>query len=65
MEILLVWFLVALFILWLAGGLLRRSRRGGSRWRRGPRAILILVVLFGAYLLVMLAVFLIQPVFNS
>lgn len=64
MEILLVWFLAGLFIIWAAGGLLRRSRRSASPWPRAPRVMLILLVVIGFYMLVLLAVFLLQPLFN-
>jgi hypothetical protein len=64
MEILLVWFLAGLFMIWAAVGLLRRSPRS-ARWPRAPRVVLILLALTGAYMLLLLAVFFLQPLFNG
>jgi threonine/homoserine/homoserine lactone efflux protein len=62
---LVAFFLVGFFAFSGAITLYRRSREIDSRWPRARRVITILLGLIGAYILILVAAFLLQPLFNN
>jgi hypothetical protein len=65
MEGLVAFFLVGFFAFSGAITLYRRSREIDSRWPLARRVIAILLGFIGAYILILVAAFLLQPLFNS
>ena len=64
MAVIVAFFLAGFFGIASAVALSQRARQNGSRWPRARRVFTILLGLIGAYVLLTVVVFLLQPVFN-